>query len=468
MTHRGNGSNGMLGAEPPDDDGEEEEEEELNSTGPDGMSNGVSGGRPSGPIGPADLGLPSEYDPRYIPSSEDLQRAAQYALDNYTAFLILHQDDPKAVAAQLDQIADVVRASSQITGDHQSKAIRLGLALESEYWMARNAVQDWIHLIIPMLQTALIIEDQELQVRVYRALGHYLFFIRDDVRANTALRIALEYAEQTNQADLMLLARVERFVFAIRDVKKSIEDILAEANAILADAARLKFRYVQGRAHYILSLVYQRATLSDVAFAHAQQAYIYLAATEANGLAVEALSAMLSSLNMFNHCSERYKERLFEHIDRLVSQSGNPWYRAMALLLQATQSFHSSDHDNARWCALKSWGEFKALGDFHNCMSARHMLGLIQTKRCQWLLAEKHLQAAYNWYRKAHNDIWAVNAYHALAFIPVEQHNIGRAEVMLRESLAMARELPASEARENLVSVIEEDLRKLLGQVESS
>jgi hypothetical protein len=441
----------------------------FDSTLPDDRDNQTAGEgssfEPLEPIRHTDLGLPSDYDPRYIPKPGELKRAAQRALDDYTAFLMLHQDDPQTIAEQLDQIADIVRASSQIAGEHQPKALRLGLALELKYWMARNAVQDWFHLIMPMLQTSLQILDQELQSQVYRAWGLYLFFTRDHARADRALCHALEYAEQTSQTDLMLLARAERFAFDAREMK--LVEAQAKGSALLAEAGLRGFRYVQGRIHYALSMVFLRASLPDKAFIHAQQAYVYLAAVEGGGLAVEALSNMLGSLNLFNHCSEVYKARLFTRLDELVEHSGNPWYRAAALLHQATQSYHGGDYDNARKCALKSWIEYKALDDHYNCLSARHMLGLIQTKRQQWRPAERHLRVAYNWYRESHNDVWAVNAYHGLAFIPVEQKDKGRALAMLGETLEMAEGLPESAARENLVSVVKADIEKVRSQAES-
>jgi tetratricopeptide (TPR) repeat protein len=421
----------------------------------------------SKPIPPDKLGLPEDYDPQYIPKKSDLRHAAIMALDRETAFVILHQDEPGKIVERLDKIADVARAASQIEGDHQAKAVKLGLELRLHYWMASNKMDEWVNLIMPLLETALNIQDRELQSRIYYTWSLYLYIARDRPTAvDVTLEAASDYAEESDRADLKLLARAERLNAGV--LKMTLQDAQTEAHTILVAAKQLKYDYVQGRAYLALARACGNRGLYTQTFAYAQQALVFFAPLNVTGLAGECVNFMLGSLSYSADYSAVYRSRLLDYLERLSQYSVSPILQAALSYYQGVQNYHLENYDKARECMLHARRKYTAAHYRPSVRRCAHMLGLIQTKRSQWKMAERHLSTAYAYYADAGEKTNAVQAQYALAFIPYEQSDWLRARPLLQKTLEMAQELPDETARDRLVKLIQTDIeevdRRLAGE----
>jgi hypothetical protein len=411
---------------------------------------------PDEPIQPGDIGLPSDYDLRYIPTGDDLQRAAVQALHRETSFVVVNRDTPQAIADRLDTIAEIVLAASQVKGEHQAKAIRLGLALELEYWLARDRLDDWPNLIVPLLKTSLAIGDHELQSRIYRAWSMYLFVSRDRTRAAQALVAALDYAGDAGREDLKLLIRAEHF--NLRVLEMSLDEAWAEAETLLTGARRLNYAYILGRVYFSLARAYQIAALPRETFQYAQQALVIFLQWDVIGLAGECIGAMLNSLYYQDAHLDRYASRLLTTLETLSRSSASPFFQAVACYNQGFRLYHRADYEQARCQVLRAWLIYRTLKYRESIERVRHMLGLIQIKRHRWAAAERHLNAACTYYKRAGQAVSAVHAQHALAFIPYEQGDFPRALEALEAVLAQAQALPEKAAHEWLARLVAADI----------
>jgi hypothetical protein len=411
---------------------------------------------PGEPIKPGDIGLPADYELRYIPTGDELQRAAVQALHRETAFVVVNRDTPQAIVDRLDTIAGIVLAASQVKGEHQAKAIRLGLALELEYWLARDKLDDWLNLIVPLLKTSLEIGSHELQSRIYRAWSIYLAVSRDRARAAQALVAALDYAGDAGREDLKLLIRAERFNLSVLEM--SLDAAWAEAETLLAGARRLNYMYIQGRVYFSLARAYQMAALPKEAFQYAQQALVVFLQWDVVGLAGECIGTMLNSLYHQDARLDLYASRLLEYLDMLNRSSASPFFQAVAHYNQGVKLYHRSEYDRAREYVLRAWLKYRALKYRESIERVRHMLGLIQIKRHRWNLAERHLNAVCAYYEQAGQSTYAVHAQHALAFIPYEQGDFPRALDALEAVLVRAQALPEKAARDWLIRLIAADI----------
>jgi hypothetical protein len=418
----------------------------------------MSAGRlfPDEPIKPGDIGLPPDYDPRYIPTGDDLQRAAVQALHRETSFVVLNRDTPQAIVDRLGEIAGVVLAASQVTGEHQAKAVRLGLALELEYWLARDDLDTWPDLIVPLLKTSLEIGDHELQSRIYRAWSIYLFVSRNRTKAARALVAALDYAGDAGREDLKLLIRAEHFNLRVPEM--SLDEARAEADALLAEARRLSYTYIQGRVYFSLARAYQFAALPKETFQYAQQALMTFVEWDVIGLAGECIGAMLNSLYYRDAHLDVYASRLRAYLDMLGQSSASPFFQAVACYNQGFSLYHRANYDQSRAYVLKAWVRYRALKYRESLERVKHMLGLIQIKRHRWGTAERHLRAALAYYEQAGQAVYTVHARHALAFIPYEQGDFAPALEALEAVLVQAQALPDKAAREWLVQLIATDI----------
>ncbi|MBN1565844.1 MAG: hypothetical protein JXA10_18520, partial [Anaerolineae bacterium] len=163
------------------------------------------------------LGLPPNADPNHIPKFSELRRAADRRLDWETAFILLHRDDPHEIAERLDEMADMIRAAISVQGPPGNperaaslrKAIRLGLALELRYWLRANKFEAWLGLIVPLLTTA--IQMEEFQADVFRTWSIYHYIDGAYARAKTAIETSQEFAAESGREDLKLLAQAYQF-----------------------------------------------------------------------------------------------------------------------------------------------------------------------------------------------------------------------------------------------------------------
>jgi hypothetical protein len=411
-----------------------------------------------GPVTPEELGLPPDYNPQFIPKLSELKRAAVEALDRETTFLMLHHEEPEKIVERLDKMAAVALAACKIEGEHQVKAIKLGLELRQEYWMAANKLDAWVDLIMPMLKTALEIKDRELQSRLYHAWSVYLYVARDRASAvQNALESASDYADDSGRADLKLLVRVERLNANV--LKMNLSDVQAEAAAILAEAKQTRYDYVQARAYLLLGRAFSSKALYKEAFSYAQQALLLFTSIHVMALAGEGVILMLGSLNYRPGYSSTYRALLMDYLETLSRHTANnPILAAAQAYFQGVEYYHLEHYDRAREFILRARERYVMAHYRPSLRRCAHMLGLIQTKRRRWEIAAWHLSTARTYYEKVGEKTNAVQTEYALASIPFEQQDWSTARSELVAARAAVLKLPDGAVRDRLISLIEADI----------
>ncbi len=457
------------------DDPEDEQEPESDRQGDSSESiEGEEASMPSdnhdGPIPPEQLHLPEGYDherdSKYIPTQMDLQRAALNALDRETAFVVYYHDQPRVIANRLEELAEVARAAASIKGDHQPKAIRLGLALQVEYWWSRNKLTRWKDLVSPMLIQALDLHDSELESEIYRAWATYLYITAEtDVEAaRNAISAAEDYASDSGREDLQLLMRAERFNIDVLDI--TLDQACAQAADILAGARRMRFDYVRGRVYRSLARAYAKAGLPVDVFNYAQQALAVFSLEQDYSAMAACISMMFNSLYRNRPASDSYANQLLAYLDSLALRSVSPQVPAGFYYAHALRCFRRDEYDSAREFMLKAWLHYRVMRFRLSLMRVEHMLGLIQTKRHHWWAAERYLTACRDFYERIGDPAHAIHARHGLAFIPFEQGDYPRALAALEDVLHHAQRLEETESRVRLVKLITDDINEVKRRID--
>ena len=411
--------------------------------------------------------MADDNDPNNIPSSDDLQEAAMRVLREIIAFMMLHRDEPEIVVREMERIIPALKAAIEVDGPHQPKAITVGLELNLDYWWRKNRLHEWIDVLIPLLSHALNLGRADFLTTIYRAWALCLHLMGKTDAATRALAAAADYAQDSERADLALLVRTE--IFNLQVWEMSLNDAQAEARALLDEARRLDFPYVQGRAYLSMARVYQRhGTDPEQIFINAQQAFLFLNRANVPSLAAEAVNAMIGALQLTRQHPAGYVARLFETLESLIRRTASPWPQGALYHVQSVAHYHRGQLDEARRTALLSYQLFRDLGYSHGRTRATHQLGLIQTKRHRWNLAELHLKGVLRIYQALHEDTMAVNARHALAFIAVEQGDDARALVLLQETLDAAKDLAPGTERDRLIELIQSDIDEVRKRLEAS
>lgn len=408
------------------------------------------------------LGLPKDYDherdSKYIPSTTDLQRAAINALHRETAFVVYHQNQPARIVERLEELAEVARVAANVKGDHQAKAIRLGLALKVEYWWGCNKLSKWKDLVAPMLIKALELRNYELESEIYRAWATYLYITaRDDIEAaRNAIVAAEDYAHDSGRADLQLLMRAERFNIDVGPM--SLDQARAQAAGILAEARGMGFHFVRARVYDSLVRAARKVDLGVDVFNYAQQALVIYAHEEEYGLVAPCISAMFYSVHRSHDGTGDYGEQLLVFLDALAQRSVSPYIQAGFYYAHALRRFQFGEYDSAREYTLKAWLKYRMIGFRPSLVRVRHMLGLIETKRHEWRSAERHLTACRDYYDQTGDSVYAVHVRHALAFLVYEQGDFPRALAQLEAALCDAQRLEEPGSRKALSDLITSDI----------
>lgn len=468
-------------AEPTEPDFEIEEPEEPADTKdhaeesiPTDAGDGDAGNFPLfNPPGLSDLGLPPDYDDRYIPTEGDLRRAIVRRLDDEISFVMLHKDEPHEIAARLEKIAEVARIAAVMKGDHQVRGIRLGLALELKYWLMRDQVAQWPGLIFPLLKATLEIGDTRLQAEVYYTWSIYLHYVHEqkldfDLEkdpASQSLLAALSYAEASGRADLHLLARVERF--NVKLARMTVDDAWTEADDLIAQARAMNYTYIVPRVYFSMAarLLYEKGQFKTL-YACAQQAMVYAAALNLNNLAGRAISMMLNGLHPEDGHSNTYRRQLVNFLARLEQYSNNPKFQAMVYHQLARQCYYDGEYNQARVYILKAAALYRSFHYRAERDRIRHTLGLIQIGRRAFRVAERHLSAARKSYETRGRRFWMVIAQYGLAEVSAEEGQIELALQRLAEARDMAVTLPDAQ-RDRLLALIQrkvDDLRSGISQ----
>lgn len=416
-----------------------------------------------------DLGLPDDWEQKYIPTEAELQKAAVRRLDDEIAFVLLHkQNDPQAIADRLEEIADIARVTSFIKGEHQARGIRLGLALELKYWLMRDMVDQWIHLLMPLISVAIDLKDAELEAEVFYAWGLYHYYISYEQKPDapkkdapsTMLDIALKYAEASQNEGLRLLARAERF--NVKVLRMSLDEARMEADAILARARAINFPYITGRIYFSLARRCHSEGNFINMFEYAQHSIGYFCKQNQVLFAGRAVSLMMSALHPEDGHGHVYRRLLVDYLLKLAQKSDSPRFQATAFQQQARQFFYEENYEQARIYLLKAQQRYRSIHVTSERARIGHMLGMIQTHRRRLGVAECYLKAAIRRYEDRGQEFWKVTAHYALALVPGE---VGDKTLTLRrlgEVRDMAQALPV-EKHNGLVKMIQAKIDEVEG-----
>jgi tetratricopeptide (TPR) repeat protein len=404
------------------------------------------------------LNLPDDWKVVDIPDLSALQAAAEHALHDINAFLIITKNDPQAIAAQLDSFAEILRAAVEVEGSHQEKVIRLALDLESYYWLNHGKVDAWVKLLVPMITHTLNQDLPDLRSRLFQSWGVYIYLTQSGQKpdaSQNAFEAALDYAADSNRPDIRLLAEVEHLNLDSHD-PRYFEPVKERAEALLKKAHELKYAYAQGRVYLSLANAYRAAGIFDPVFDYAQQALAIFAQSQHYGLAGQAVLYLLPQAKD----GSQYRQNLLAYLNDLLEHSGNALLQSSVCQSRACQLYKQKNYAAARVEVLQSYTMDRINHYQGNQASNRHMLGLIQTELHHWTTARQHLNAALALYWDRNDQSQIVNLQHALAYIPLVQKHYPQAYKELSHVLDLARALPSSRWRNTIITMIEEDIEK--------
>ncbi|HEX3050288.1 MAG TPA: hypothetical protein VHP83_06520 [Aggregatilineaceae bacterium] len=404
------------------------------------------------------LGLFPGYDPAQIPHEEQLAQIATDICDEWLSFISKNRQSPQKILNLLEDISDYVIAAVNTKGDHREKVIRLGLSLRSDYWLSRGMWKRWRDTLMPVLKTALSLPNYELVTEAYRQWGIFLYLSSAQDGSQIAFNTAIEYAETSKDPRLSLMAHAERLNAQAAQLPRL--EVEAQATAILASARGQNNVFVMGRVYLTLARTYAHQNLYTENFMAAQQAFLYFARAGNSEYVLSALSQMISALSYQyqDTYSPHYKQHLLRVYRAVAKNSASPHFQANVYHYQGFLCFQKQNYQQARSYIIRAWSKQWSLRQYFNCAIEIHMLGMIESKRKNWLLAEQLFTTAIKRYHKLGNRVKGVQARYARAYLPFEKQDFEAAVSQLEAVLPFARQIEEQAVRDQLIADIQADI----------
>jgi hypothetical protein len=414
-----------------------------------------------------DLGLPDDFDQKHIPTPQNLRDSAVEALHREVSFVMVNaKEDPQAIIGRLDELYAVIQAAGQIDGSHLPRTIRLALTLRGYFWRSVDRRDAWGKLIVPLITKSMEIGDRELESEIYRTWSIHLFSSRKEEGARQALLAALEVADTTGREDIKLLVAAERFH---RDIATmSLDEARATGCRLSADAWRLRYTYVLARVYLSLAWKCRELLLREDAFNYAQQGFAVAATLDDPVLAGECIDGMLTSLNSSDFANRVYFKQLQGRLEYETQRSGSELFRGVMSYNLAVRFYYQGDYDRSREMVLRAWGAYRRELLPNSAVRVRHMLGLIQTKRRRFAVADRHLRHVLKYYKRIEDLPYTVHALHAHAHIAIEQGLFEQGRNELLEAQRLAKTIPEAKVRENILAILDDSFDEIDAQSSES
>lgn len=413
-------------------------------------------------------GLPDDWRPEHIPRPSELALAAGRLIDNALAFVLVHQEDPQAVAGHLDYILEIVRVVAHTPGEHQKQAVELALSLGRNVWHSAGRIDEWPRFVMSLYTTVRELDDMELMVALYRRWSDAAYLAINTESFQSAFNSALEYAQATGDPQLQLIVRVEELGLA-RNLKRR-DMVEQEAAALLAEARELGNLYVQARLYMTLAGLYNSHSRRQDTFEAAQQAYACYSQLDCLIPMASALHYMILSLQANPDHSRDYVRFLMERLERLATRLGDPWLLVGFWHNAGVSEYHAHRYETARQYVLNAVVCARGAAWHPAEAPLGHMLGMIQMQRHRWHLAERHFARANRLYRAAGDEIGRLKSRHAAAYMYVVKKDFVTAERALQAVYDEVERHPPDQVADLLASIAEdlEYVRRALGRSANS
>lgn len=405
-----------------------------------------------------------------IPDGDELARAALMALHREVSFVLYNKDQPQVIAERLEKIDDVVCAALSVRGSsnaHLVKAIQLALLLDWRLWMLSRRFAAWQNVILLMISTMRELPDQQLQSRIFRAWGIFLFLSRRYDSARAALDGAIENLKGLERDDLKLLMHTERFNLDAE--REPLASLQSRALDLLAEAERLHFRYIKGRVLFALALAYLRGGEFAAAFMYAQQAAVYFVAESDHGLAAQSLGLMVSARTIDSRGGNDHPLRILAYAERVMGTDKNPWYWARIYHEYGVHYHHRGQYDQAVTYALRAKEAYAVVDDTLGVAKMQHQLGLIRSRQEAWLLAENHFEEASALYQALHHYYWMIGVDHACGWNRYLQGLLHEALASLNKTLELALKHALDDGLwRRLIDLLREDITTVQNAIDAA
>jgi tetratricopeptide (TPR) repeat protein len=377
--------------------------------------------------------------------------AVREFLDN----LPQHKHDPKWLAAHADRLYNTLE--SALNQPPQVNDAIEGLIAICPYVFTRSDFKRWSSLLFDALINAQLLQDDQLQARVWAQMGESYYMAGQHSEARQAFETALERARQGRTQEMLLAAYIGIIKLQSYRLDEGFNiEFVQEALLLARQVGDLT---LQMQLFTALTFVFTRRQETQTAINYGQMAYIYWHKT---GNVLETARTALMLADAYRLAENMAQaERFLEVAASLFTEV--EYARSYWLIAYETGVLylHHQEYVSAQQWLMLALREADKLDHPYNLALSYHSLGIAETGLKRFDAAAKSLQSALSIWEKLDHLHYRAHVYQALGYLEGQRGNIQEAFDYLHAAQRVCSQTPEMHAREYLEKLIADSIAEL-------
>jgi tetratricopeptide (TPR) repeat protein len=369
--------------------------------------------------------------------------------------LLVHKTDLKWLAANADMLYGTLE--SALNYPPQVNDAIEGLIAICPYMFTRSDFKRWWSLLFDALIGAQLLQDDDLQARVWEQIGESYYVSGQHLEAQQAFETALERARRGLTQEMLLAAYIGIIKLQSYRLDNSFKlELTSEALVLAQQVGDLN---LQMRLFSALTFVFTRRHETRTAMGYGQTAYAYWHKT-GNAIEMARTTLMLAdACRLIENLVQA--DRFLEVATSLFTQMEyNPSYCLIAYETGVLYLYYH-EHATAQQWLLLALREAEKTGHSYNLALSYHSLGIAELGLEQFDEAEDYLQKAHVLWDKLDHHYHHAHVYQALGYLEGQRGNIRLAQSYLTAALKKCALAPDMQARQILETLIRDSISEL-------
>jgi tetratricopeptide (TPR) repeat protein len=366
-----------------------------------------------------------------------------------------HFQDQKWLAAHADSLYATL--DSALNSPPQANdAIECLMAI-CPYLFTRSDFQRWSPLLFDALLNAQLLQDNELQMRIWAQMGEGYYVAGQHREARNAFETALERARDGRTQEMMLAAYI-----GIIKLQSLYLDPLFNSDFVkhtLELSKQVNDPVLQAHLDQAVSVAHRHRGDTVAALAYGQIAYVRWHKLK-DTLQMARTAFMLADSFRIAQCDIQAKRFLDLSASLFAQTDYAPAYCLIAYE-EGVLYLKRKELDAAQQWLTIALDEANKLDHLHLAAMSRQSLAIAQIELENYVQAEKNLRQVLLLWEKLQDWFYQANAFQALGYLEMRRGNKTRAQEWLQEGLNICNRVPAMPFRQMIEQLINETISEL-------
>jgi tetratricopeptide (TPR) repeat protein len=366
-----------------------------------------------------------------------------------------HLKDQKWLAAHADSLYSTL--DSALNSPPQANhAIECLIAI-CPYLFTRSDFRRWSSLLYDALLNAQLLQDNELQIRVWAQIGEGYYMAGQHQEARNAFETALERAMEGRTQEMMLAAYI-----GIIKLQSLYLDPLFNSSFLkhtLELSKQVNDPVLQAHLDQSVSVAHRHRGDTVAALAYGQIAYARWHKLKDTLQMARTAFMLADALRIAQRDSQA--KRFLDLSATLFAQTNYAPAYCLIAYEEGVIYLKRGEFDAAQQWLTIALDEANKLDHLRLAAMSRQSLAIAQTELENYTQAEKNLRFVLSLWEKLQDSFYQANAFHALGYLEMCRGNKIRAQEWLQQGLNTCNQVPEMPFRQMIEQLINETILEL-------